>query len=315
MVREFSTFTRPLKQICLRVLSTILAKDPTKSLLIFADPRGGSTWLSEILQKEQGTALVWEPLHIGQNELFRKIGFGYRQHIPPEAGWPEAKEAFSKVLCGKNLNIWTAQFTPLSEIINSNRLLVKLCRGNLLLPWIVHNFPLDRKPIYMVRHPFAVVASQMKQGGWKHVLSTFEIPEIPYSHIYKRHERMLQTIDSKEQVLLATWCITNGYLLDHPRNNIDWICITYEDLLMDPETQLSHIYKQWDAKLPEKLLDNLQVRSKTALLSGEISDKENQLKLWNDSFTNRQIDKLIRILDHFEITLYDHSYLPKQNFK
>ena len=49
--------------------------DPKDALIICADPRGGSTWLYEMLSRLDGVTGLWEPLDIGRAALFRDLGF------------------------------------------------------------------------------------------------------------------------------------------------------------------------------------------------------------------------------------------------
>jgi len=71
--------------------------DSGNAILLFSDPRGGSTWLTEILMKAINPAVIWEPLSPGINSEFKKLGFPPRQFIPEEDEWPEAKEAFQEL--------------------------------------------------------------------------------------------------------------------------------------------------------------------------------------------------------------------------
>jgi hypothetical protein len=299
-----------LRKLIFESCSYFNNKDPEKNIIIVADPRAGSTWLSEIMLRQSQSALIWEPLHIGENSLFKDIGFSYRQHIPQRIEWPEAKKAFKQVLAGKNLNAWTTKFTTIPKILSADRLLIKFCRAGLLLPWLVENFQFERKPVYMIRHPFAVVASQLKKGSWDQVPTSYVLTRGRFNHLVETHLDFLKRLKSRAEVLLCTWCITNGYLLSHPGNNDHWVTITYEELLLNPEETLSRIYRDhWGLDLPVQVLNGISTPSKTAL-DGVIKPVDQQLRGWRDYFTKEQIDRFQQILDHFNISLYNQSYLP-----
>src|SRR6185312_3597014 len=55
----------------------------------------------------------------------------------------------------------------LSEISKSQYFVIKDVNSNMLLPWITSNFPI--RPIYVVRHPCAVIASQLEYGHCEYV--------------------------------------------------------------------------------------------------------------------------------------------------
>ncbi len=51
--------------------------NPDNNHYVFADPRGGSTWLTEIIQEITQEPVMWEPLHINKkNSPFKKLNFG-----------------------------------------------------------------------------------------------------------------------------------------------------------------------------------------------------------------------------------------------
>lgn len=220
--------------------------------IISGDPRGGTTWLSEIIREIPRTALVWEPLSIPLIKELNKLNFSHRQYIPENNDWPEAIGYLNKVFKGNIYNHHLFQNQSYKNLISPSHTHVKFCRANQLLPWLTNHFTFKYAPIYLVRHPCAVVASQLKQGGWHHVGKKFNIPfKKPFPEFYLEHENFLKNINSKVQVLAATWCLCNQVPLNHPSNNEKWITITYESLILEGEKQLNRIENRWGLKLPE----------------------------------------------------------------
>lgn len=119
--------------------------DPRDALLVFSDPRGGSTWITEMIQQIPRTAVVWEPLHLRYTDAFRELGFTWRQYIPEHAEWEEARAAFERVLRGQILNEKLGSASSIKEFAQADQLIVKLCRGNALLPWLVRQFEFRHK--------------------------------------------------------------------------------------------------------------------------------------------------------------------------
>lgn len=78
--------------------------ETSKHVLLFSDPRGGSTWLAEVLCKATQKPMIFEPLHLKNVSKVREIGFGWRQHIPEDADWPEAKSFFQNLFSKKIIN-------------------------------------------------------------------------------------------------------------------------------------------------------------------------------------------------------------------
>jgi hypothetical protein len=282
------------------------AKD---QLLIFSDPRGGSTWLAEMINSIPRSAIIWEPLHLEYVHQLRELNFGWRQHIPEKTDWPEVKKLFEKIFKGSIVNEWTMLHSTLSNYISAKILIIKLCRGNMLLPWITRTFDLKYQPIYMVRHPFGVVNSQMKQGGWDNIPDSFEIPNTPFNDFLKMHQSYFKSLNTKEEKLTSLWCLSNTVPLNHQDNNIKWISIYYENLLLKPEQEVQRIFNKWKIPVPEGIEKNYRKESSTTLGRIDTNDPEAQLNRWQRELSISQIDKMQSVLDYFGITCYSRDEL------
>lgn len=164
----------------------------------------------------------------------------------------------------------------------------------------------------MVRHPFAVVASQLKHGGWKKTKSHFVIPNGLYYEHYKQHELFLNSLNTEIEILVATWCLTNQVPLSHLKNNINWITITYEELLLQPEITVERILKEWQMTSDISKI-NFKRQSFTSI-AGSPTDTKKRLHYWEGSFNPEQIDSMTRVLKYFEVTLYDSNPEPLISF-
>jgi len=285
-------------------------------LILAGDPRGGTTWLAEILKKLPGTAMLWEPLSISQVHQFRDLGFPWRQYIPENGMWPEARQTFDRLFSGRLLSRYLCRRTSPEEIRKARFLLIKFCRANQLLPWLTSEFQFYYAPIYIVRHPCAVVASQLNQGGWNHITPRFEIPEGRFASFYSDHQSFLSTVDTVEKKLAATWCLCNKVPLDHPENNIRWITLTYESMLQNPAKELNRIFSRWKIVFPENLHEWASKASETTVLESPIQSGKtaDQLSHWKKQLTTKQKDDIYSVLQYFGIELYDSHELPRKTF-
>ena len=282
--------------------------------LLFCDPRGGSTWLSEILQNNLAVSMLWEPLHLNQSTNFKEIGFYYRQHIPESAEWPEAKSKFERLFSGRKLDPWlTSKSTP-EQMKRADSLLIKFCRGHLLLPWMVQNFKFKYQPIHFIRHPLAVLASKLRHDDWADLgVESYPIPKGRHNEIYVEHQAFLSTIKTTEEILLTTWCLCNQYLLKHKWCNKRWITVTYEDLLLFPEREILRIKERWGIE-QQWDLSAINTPSSTTQ-EGSPDDASNRLVYWKDYFTHDQLERFDRILKYFKIDLYSFDDKPLFNFE
>src|SRR5690349_13836871 len=77
--------------------------NPGETILVFSNPRGGSTWMAEILNEIPKSVVVWEPLFKTKLKGFSNLDFHWHQPIPAGTIWPEARAEFKKLLNRENL--------------------------------------------------------------------------------------------------------------------------------------------------------------------------------------------------------------------
>ncbi|SKB60135.1 hypothetical protein SAMN05660776_2015 [Salegentibacter holothuriorum] len=307
-----------VKTICSQQLARQILKvkgySENKNHYVFADPRGGSTWLMEIIQTIKKEPVIWEPLYLKlKNSPFKKLNFGWRQYIPEDAEWEEAKQAFDRLFSGEIYAENTLKFKTLLKLLRSESFLFKICRGHALLPWLTQNYNFHYKPIYLIRHPFAVVSSQLRHGAWEYSFNSFEIPQTPYNQHYLEHEAFLKTIKTKEEALVANWCLSNSIPLKHPENNRSWITINYEELVLKPEDSINRILKSWKCNYDVSSIDFRRNSATTKPDSPALVTE--RLANWEKYFNSSQLDRMGAVLDYFEVKNYSKSNpMPEKSF-
>ncbi|WP_243472483.1 sulfotransferase [Winogradskyella sp. MH6] len=283
---------------------------PLNNHYLFADPRGGSTWLTEMVQKITNEPIIWEPLHLNRKSSpFKALNFDWRQYIPEDETWESAKNSFNLLFKGKVLNDGVLYHSTFKQCLTSSSLLFKICRGSGLIPWLTKNHDFNYKPIHLIRHPFAVVSSQLRHGGWsQHKFTQFNIPETPYNQYYIEHSEFLKSLKSIEQVMVAMWCISNLRTLNNKRNNCDWITINYEDLILNPYEIMNIILDQWHNDYDISQLDFFK-NSKTTKDDSPKS-KEKRITHWEKNLSEIQKKDMGTVLDYFNVTHYakDNPY-------
>lgn len=285
--------------------------NPAGNILIFSSPRSGSTWLAELINTLPNSVILWEPLHLRKVKEFRELGFDWRQHIPEDEQWKEAEEVFRELLKGKLLNSWMSSKDFPLKFCRADRMIIKFVRANGMLPWLTKTFEFEKEPVFLLRHPFAVVASQMKEGSWDNKSEGFQVPGMPFNSIFREHAPFLSTLKSKEEGIVANWCINNKIVLTNKRNGKDWIVLHYENLLLKPEEELQRIFNRWNLPMPEGILNNITKASSTTQEPTFQKDLEAQLSKWQVFFKDEQIEQLQKVLDYFEIDTYSKNILPQ----
>lgn len=284
--------------------------DPAEAMIVCGDPRGGSTWITEVLASIPRTSIVWEPLDINRIEAVRNLGFSWRQHIPEDASWPEAEAYFDALFRGKILRWPLTRMASVRELVRTRHLLFKFTRANALLPWLTQRFQFLYDPVYIVRHPFAVVASQLKHGSWDNMMHGGRLLQSPFSTPYRQHAEYLEQLGTREEQLTALWCLTNPIALDNPRNDRDWITIFYEEMLMNPVPQVERVFSSWGVPMPE-LTNTVRAPSSSTKEPTFQESVLGQLTKWQRQLDDEQVARMAGVLNYFEIDIYSVDPMPK----
>ena len=304
-------FKKNLYFLAANFIVSIKSFDQENTILIFSDPRGGSTWITEIIANLKKTAIIWEPLHPENINIFNKLGFNSRQHIPDSAFWPEAENAFKLLFGGKILGPNSFVLSSPVDFIFARQLIIKICRGNAMLPWITKIFNFQYQPIYLVRHPLAVVASQLRHGAWNSKSKPFTFESSPYNEYYSLQKDFLSSLHSPEEQLVAVWCLTNHVSLTNRRNNKDWITIFYEDLLTNPDKELKRIFDRWKINMPDSIIEKVNKQSITTKKEQFEQETFAQIGKWEKFFTQSQLIKITAIMQYFNVQHYScNSFHP-----
>ena len=306
---------------------------PKNTIAIFAHPRGGSTWLAEILLKIRNSLLIDEPLWRGSmvttnsfpDDYDKKVpeavrlGFYYNQPIPRNAESAEAKRMLESILKGQVPSLGLYEENDLRKLKNGQVHIVKFCYGLLLMDWFVNNFNVNS--ILLVRHPCAVVASQMARPAWKNIQieKHWEIPDCRFRESYLDYKGIFEKADTLEKYLAAFWAFSLKDLLGK-ENNKSWATISYEGLIVNYEQELKRLFSRLPFAPPAQAFDQLNIPSKSAYDAHQgLIGTPGQLTKWKDRLNKRQVDQILGTVREFGVEGYtanpepDYSKIYNQN--
>ncbi|HET8551462.1 MAG TPA: hypothetical protein VFM97_03165 [Gammaproteobacteria bacterium] len=281
--------------------------DPRQNLIISANERGGSTWLAESLALIPRTAILDEPLYLAPASPFKALGFWWNQYIPEDADWPEAAALFEQLFRGKLLSSWMSSTW---SFLLADKMIVKFCYANALLPWLTRNFEFRYAPVCLIRHPFAIAASKLNLSNSNREFHGYRIPDCRYNQHYLEHREFLTGIRTRAEALVADWCMANLVALRNPRNGTDWITVYYENLLLNPKTELQRIFDHWRTPIPPRIYDRIEMPSSTTQEATFRDSKHKQLAKWQSFFSADEIQKMQAVLDYFDVHEYGTDIIP-----
>jgi hypothetical protein len=299
-----------LRSGLLSVHAALARRRPEDAIVLSCDPRSGSTWLSEILGQSLNAVTIWEPFHLDEVPEMRRLGLGWREFIPADAEWPEAETLVRKVLSGRLINPWISSANPAKAFFTADRLLVKCCRANGFLPWMVRRIEFKARPIHFLRHPFAIVASQLKMGNFDGSGLRDALFEGRYADQLSHQADYILGLQSDEERIVAMWCRTHLPCLTDPERNRYWITTHYEELLREPEAEITRIFSQWDRPVPTNILDSIRRPSRMTQQGALKADAMAQITKWQTHFPDSKQRAMAAVLTHFEVACYNHDPFP-----
>ena len=270
-------------------------------IVLTSSPRSGSTWLGNALGSIRNSCVLFEPLQLTHVPESKAAGFSWRTFVHPENRWPEGEAYLRRVFEGRVVNDWTSREMSLREASRSTTLIVKFVRANRLLPWICQTFKL-RLSILLIRHPCAVIASQLNSPNWR----TAERPDAPsYIARYPLFKSALSKTEGVEENLAASWALDQLPPLmeetPHP-----WMIVTYEELWLRPEITLAKIFQACNLEVDvDTAISRLEKPSRVVYKSG-ISG----INGWKKQLSGNQVSRILNTIEGFGLSFYNQHVEP-----
>ena len=301
-----------------------------ETILTTGSPRSGTTWLMEVLESIPGYVYIFEPLNPIFFPEILKIGLLEKPYIKPDKDWIELERYLERAFTGRIYSLippYNFKFIPIIHRVLNNKLIVKSIRLNRVLPWITNRFAL-RSTILLIRHPCSVIVSQLKTG-----FCGYHADTPPYNNIFPTKKMILREaekidliesnilnelkkIETKEEILAASWCLDNIVPLSSPKPH-KWITVFYERLVKEKESEMIRILKEiGEVKLTKSIIKVLQTPSMLTSVEEKhiVKDAEKQLSKWKNQLSEKQVKNILDIVSLFNLDFYKEDIEPDYNY-
>jgi hypothetical protein len=278
--------------------------DLRSTLVIAGSPRSGTTWLAELLNQIPRSAILFEPEHVQQVPQARAAGLTWHTIKDPDDDWPEGEQFFAKVFRGQLITGWTASHVPLGNAVAPRTWIVKFVDANFMLGWLTKRFPI-RPPALLIRHPCAVIASQLRRG-W----SNSHPPRLKgFLAKHPEFTDYLETLSDPAEFAAALWSMQTYAPLSLPK---PWPfqLIPYEELATNPGSELSRLFSAWKMPMPDGVLERAIRPSGTTDLDSALRSGSDPSGAWRKSLSPRQIEGILRVIERFGLNFYGEDARP-----
>ena len=272
-----------------------------KKIVILSSPRSGSTWLGNVLSAVPNSCVLFEPLHLVHVPESKQAGFTWRTYLPVSSKWNKGRAFLKRVFKGQVINEWTSREMSFRQAKKAEMMIVKFVRASRLIPWICKEFEV-RATILLIRHPCAVLASQMKSKDW----SNAKRPGLPaYLEEFPQFQNVISNTQGTEEHLAAIWALDQlpPFLESQPH---PWIFITYEELYLRPGETIEKIRQTCGLPIDSKLaMTKISKKSSVTYKSG-ISG----ISGWKEQFSKSQVDRILKTIHALGLSFYTEEIEP-----
>jgi hypothetical protein len=203
------------------------------------------------------------------------------------------------------------------EYISTDRVVVKLCEGGRIIHWLLDRVDV-RGVVYVVRHPCAVVASQLNRHVEEDRVPVGESVESLIRRSGQDPEPLPEDLDRARRrvetwtgVLAYQWLVDQYVPIVHqPRGPGDfrWLLLPYERILTLRDEEL-HRLGRYLRFTPSKSMINRLDRSSQSPGNHEPSVR-GQLTKWQRYLTAEQVDEIMGIVRAGRLDFYTEDPEP-----
>lgn len=283
-------------------------------VILFASPRGGSTWVSELIASQPEFWPISEPLNVRRPWVQAQLGISEFHELYGAAAAAEIAHYYQKLFSGGyaelKLRPGNRYYRPLTR-----RIVVKENQAGLdRIPWFEDTFGVGI--IHLLRHPVAVALSRevfpLLEGFHKCALRE------RFSAEQLRCADAVVAEGSHLERGVVAWCLHHLPALRNHRES--WLQLTYEETVLCPERVVEALADKMH--LPDKAKMMAQINMPSQVLRK--SDAETQALLKGGDARKRLVSKWLQkvsadekqrvaeLLNIFGVSLYSgHEALPR----
>lgn len=288
-----------------------------KTVAITGSPRSGTTWLLEMIEKATRARRIWEPFPAPSDALEEDVHLGLRPYVPPTRGLEGLYAYLAEMFKGSVESPGTASGVRAHgrcglavRMMTAPATVVKFCRLQRLLPWLGRRF--DLPVVLLVRHPLAVVASQIRHAAWSDGARDHPVLCSRVRKDFPELSAFADELSHLDERLAATWAFDYLVPLSHWKSLNGVKLVTYADLIRSVEVVLGETVEFLDLQdRPRGELPSLDEPSATTHGDSNVRTGGDPLATWKNRLDQEQVDRIVGVVDRFGLNPYDESMQPR----
>jgi sulfotransferase family protein len=305
----------------LRAVSNIHIQGSAPNIALFATPRGGSTWIMELLASQARMKFYDEPFNIRRKNVQKAKLFHSWQDLMPETCDKEKVIRYINQLSSGNYGHMNPAPFRKNHRFFTNRVVFKIHAIEHMIDDIRSLCSCDI--VCLIRHPIPTSLSRKVLPRLRFFLeSDHYMKKLLTKEQAQTVRRVVDRGTALEQGIVS-WCFENLEVFRNYKLS-NWTLVSYEECVVNPADSCTALAQRLDLPNVDKMLAALQKPSSNIAMSENIIQKaisgvesDTRLKLilarWRNDVDQAMEEKCMAILDLFGIDFYRSGYLMPKN--
>lgn len=207
-------------------------KTPTTNptVAIIGHDRSGTSWVGKTISFGEKVVYFYEPLNPKSNP--NGNWDGWNQYLTKEDESPLYQHAFKHPKEGLPMGLFTRP-TIRKRLSADHHIVIKDVGSIMAVEWLEKY--LNAKVLLVLRHPYPVIQSNLKQGSYGHrwlesIRTQKKLMDGPLAPFAK----LLQNPESENDAIILAWMAKHRLLSIQLEEGNSWETVFYEDLCMNP---------------------------------------------------------------------------------
>ncbi|MBN1597139.1 MAG: hypothetical protein JW894_02500 [Bacteroidales bacterium] len=281
-----------------------------KNILVFANRRGGSTLIRQMLSVDHGIRAINEPF--AMFEINNASGKIKRDKLPGYfmSQFISVTEQEKIKILGYITDLLQGKHLPFKFYCRGERTLLKIVNAHPLIDLLTNNF--DVQTMLFLRHPIAQALSVVRNNWGFTAEAYLKNPGFLKKYCTKNQVdfgNKLLTKGSKLGKAVLSWVFENLFPLKF--SMCDKYILHYESMLMQPEKYINILADKFEIINKKKMYEVMHTPSYSVHRSNsdtiqriKESKKTELINAWLEKLSKPEKEKVQRILDYFEIDNY-----------
>lgn len=265
--------------------------------------RSGTTWVQELINHARDHRVIFEPF-LGTVVPFCRH-FERKQYLREADDSPAFLGPAQTILSGEFRNEWTDQYNDRPVY---HKRLIKDIRANLLLHWLRRHFP-TVPIIFLMRHPCAVVSSQLRGRWGLHAADLLRQPQL-VGDFLAPFAGLIRCAQDDFDNLLLVWCVENYIPLQQFKRG-EIFLLFYEELVQHPEREVARLFRFIKRPVEPGAFEQLRRPSAQSRRWSAVVTGGDPLDSWRRHLDTHHVRRAVQLLRLFGLDeLYDEGSLP-----